>query len=673
MVIIRWLLVLPILCCLSSCKPYHDIENYKYDNSIILTGVVSSIPEDDKKELEFTFHSYKYGNLLLKANKEYAVYLIPANKLQLEVKLYKPHEYSNVNSFNYVEYLRHNGIVALGKLIPDSEIKFQGTAINYLPERLRYYLYNYLKTDLQNYKSVELILALLIGKKNFSQEQQNLFLGSGTSHLMVISGLHVGLLSFITFVIVRVLWSFSQALCRKLPAQYIAVFFSMVVAFIYSLLAGFSLPTQRAIIMLSVVAILWLFKKRVSVVRSLSLALILILTLDLNSIYSASLWLSFSAVAFLIFLAIILQQYKSKFLSSLLSQSYLAIFLIPVSVYFFGSFSLVSIVANLVAIPLVSLLIVPLLFLCLILSFFGIKLWIIPSFLLGILKSYLEFLTHHIQLVNYLGYFSIIGLIIVIVGLILVFLPIGKSLRLLGLSLCLVFFQPFENITKKHQSFQIHVFDTKETMVLLQDDGISLLYTSNKNLSNNFSLKANLLKYLELQGIDHLDYLIVSGDSNYTDLSNIRKLISINTTITNIATNIPVQRCEYHNNFLLEQVNIKLLGEDNYCSISFKVGEIGFLILDGTSIATQQNIYKLYNGVISPNTIISSKVPYFKFITRFKPESFIYISDKSLVKENISLFRDSKTKIIDTYNNGAVTLKIDKQKNVFLESLLKNY
>ncbi|AHB99054.1 hypothetical protein M973_01065 [Francisella orientalis LADL 07-285A] len=76
------------------------------------------------------------------------------------------------------------------------------------------------------------ILPLLIGDKEFSQSQQNLLISSGTSHLMVISGLHIGLLTFIAFVLFRGLWSLSPRLCRKLPAQYIGVIASVIVAFI---------------------------------------------------------------------------------------------------------------------------------------------------------------------------------------------------------------------------------------------------------------------------------------------------------------------------------------------------------------------------------------------------------------------------------------------------------
>ncbi|MDE5018840.1 ComEC/Rec2 family competence protein, partial [Francisella tularensis subsp. holarctica] len=78
-------------------------------------------------------------------------------------------------------------------------------------------------------------------------------------------------------------------------------------AFIYSLLAGFSLPTERALIMLLVVAMLWLFGKRISIVKSLLVAFVIKLLIDFESIYSISLWLSFSAVILLVIISIVLQ------------------------------------------------------------------------------------------------------------------------------------------------------------------------------------------------------------------------------------------------------------------------------------------------------------------------------------------------------------------------------
>ncbi|MDE5022842.1 competence protein, partial [Francisella tularensis subsp. holarctica] len=81
-------------------------------------------------------------------------------------------------------------------VIDNSAIAYKGTAILYLPQRIRYYIYNHLQRQLSNFKHKDFAIALLIGDKNFDQSQQNLLISSVNSHLMVISGLHVGLLAF---------------------------------------------------------------------------------------------------------------------------------------------------------------------------------------------------------------------------------------------------------------------------------------------------------------------------------------------------------------------------------------------------------------------------------------------------------------------------------------------
>jgi competence protein ComEC len=406
--------------------------------------------------------------------------------------------------------LEHNHIIAIGDVKNGSKITYNGTSFLYLPERFRYYIYNHLQSQLKENDLKPFVLALLIGDKDFTESQQSLLISSGTSHLMVISGLHIGLLAFIAFLIFRGMWSLSPRLCRKLPAQYIGVISSIIVAFSYSLLAGFSLPTQRAVIMLLVVVVFWFVKKRISIVKSLFITFVVIVLLDFKSLYSTGLWLSFFAVALLVIISILLQQYKSKLAHFLIPQIYLTMFLIPISVYYFGSFSLVSIFANIVAIPLVRFVILPLLLFCLIISFIGIKLWFIPILLLKLLYVYLEFLTKHIQLVEYWSYFSLTSLIIVLVGVTLLVFPFSKSVRLLGLVMCLVFFQSSVDLSKKYRYFRLHIFDTRDEMVLVQNDGQNLLYTSVKNLDNEYILSNILANYLKLEGINKIDYLIVS-------------------------------------------------------------------------------------------------------------------------------------------------------------------
>ncbi|AXH30676.1 MULTISPECIES: ComEC/Rec2 family competence protein [Francisella] len=666
----RCLLIILLFISVCCCYSYDKLEEFKYNQNILLAGVVSSIPKLQDNQYEFIFHSYKYGDILLKAAKSYRHYLIPANKLELEAKIYKPHEYDNLAAFNYAEYLEHNDIIALGKVTDNSAITYKGTASLYLPQRIRYYLYNHLQKQLNDYKLKDYAIALLIGDKNFNQSQQNLLISSGTSHLMVISGLHVGLLAFIAFIIFRGLWSLSPHLCRKLPAQYIGVLASITIAFIYSLLAGFSLPTQRALIMLLVVALLWLFAKRISIVKSLLIAFVIILLLDFKSIYSISLWLSFSAVTLLVIIAIVMQQYRSKLAKMLLAQTYLAIFLVPISVYYFGGFSVVSILANIVAIPLVSFVIVPLLLLCLLLSFISVKLWLIPMLFLKLLVVYLSFLTSHAGFITYWSYFSFFSLIIIILGVILLIFPVSKSFRILGLSMCLVFFQSSQNIAEKYQRFQIHIFDTQNQMVLVQDEGKNLLYTSVKNLDNEYLLVNVLESYLKLAGIRQIDYLIIVDGDKSLKLKLIRQIATIKTVITNITTDEVVQKCSYVNNFKLNNHTlIKLLSNGKSCFVSLKYQRKEFLLADNSNNKAQQQIYTLYNRVIHPEIIITPSILDSRFLNLVNGY-LVYISDKPLKHQN---YKNAKLKVFDTYANGAIAITINKHHNTTISSQLKQY
>ncbi|WP_432773305.1 ComEC/Rec2 family competence protein [Francisella salimarina] len=665
----KCLLIMLLFVSVCSCYSYDRIEDFKYNQNILLTGVISSIPRLEGNDYKFIFHSYKYGDVLLKVNRSYRHYLVPANKLELEAKVYKPHEYDNVEAFNYSEYLDHNDIVAIGRMVDNTDIIYKGTASLYLPERIRYYLFNKLEKDLQGNELKPYILALLIGDKEFSQSQQNLLISSGTSHLMVISGLHIGLLAFITFVIFRGLWSLSPRLCRKLPAQYAGVISSVIVAFIYSLLAGFSLPTQRALIMLLVVAFLWLWGRRISIVKSLIVALGIIMLVNFESIYSVSLWLSFSAVVLLVIISIVLQQYKSTLAKTLLAQIYLAIFLVPISVYYFGGFSVISILANIVAIPLVSFVIVPLLLVCLLLSYVGLSFWIIPSLVIKLLIAYLSLLTSYAGFIEYWSYFSFFSLIIIIFGIILVIFPFSNSIRLLGLALCLVFLQSSENTSEKYQYFRIHIFDTKNLMILVEENGKSLLYISAENLENEYVLANILGNYIKLVGIKQINYLVVVGSSDNDLVFNfIKQIVSVKKVVTNLQTNRKHQSCSYKNNFnLTGDTKVKFLSNDESCFITIGHGNKEFLIVDNSSTKDQQQIYILYNRIINPNIVISPLILSTKFL-KSNTDYLVYISDKPLNKQAYKSRR-----IFDTYNNGAITVMIDSDSHLIIKSLLKQY
>src|SRR5690606_22353589 len=145
-----------------------------------------------------------------------------------------------------------------------------------------------------------LLEALTIGVRDgLDDEHWTVMRRTGTSHLMAISGLHVGLVSGLLFWLTRRLWTAAggSAYC---PAPLVAAWAGLVGAFAYGALAGFSIPTLRAVLMVSVVLLALVWRRGLRPGQSLCLALVAVLVLDPLSVLEAGFWLSFAAVALLV-------------------------------------------------------------------------------------------------------------------------------------------------------------------------------------------------------------------------------------------------------------------------------------------------------------------------------------------------------------------------------------
>lgn len=182
------------------------------------------------------------------------------------------------------------------------------------------------------------------------------FQTTGAAHLLAISGLHVAIVAGAIWWLGRL---FLAPLCqkvwpasRRLTQQQLAWGPALLVALGYSALAGFSLPTQRAVIMLSVVALASVMRYQANLWSSLGWALLVVLVVQPLSALSESLWLSFAAVAVI---ALLMMGHGGRRLMLLLP-----LLMTLLSAALFGQWSLLSPLANLLLIPLYSLLIIPL-------------------------------------------------------------------------------------------------------------------------------------------------------------------------------------------------------------------------------------------------------------------------------------------------------------------------
>jgi competence protein ComEC len=205
-----------------------------------------------------------------------------------------------------------------------------------------------------------MIRALTIGDRSaISPAEWNILRNSGTSHLMAISGLHISLAAGLVFWLVRRLWSHVGWLAEAIPARKVAALSAVAGALLYAMLAGFGIPARRAVVMVTVVMLAVVFNRRSSLGQALCLAAIATLLLDPLSVLSAGWWLSFWAVALIAYLTTGRHGRQGIAGRWVNMHVLLALGMLPPLLVFFQSASLIAPLANVVAVPWVGMLVVP--------------------------------------------------------------------------------------------------------------------------------------------------------------------------------------------------------------------------------------------------------------------------------------------------------------------------
>ena len=177
---------------------------------------------------------------------------------------------------------------------------------------------------------------------------------------MSISGLHITMVSALGFAVVLWLWRRSPRLSARLAAVKAAAIAGLLVACVYALLAGFAVPSQRTVYMLAAVAVGLLLGLASLPLVVLSLALLVAVVADPMCVLAPGFWLSFGAVALIMYVGLGRLGPPHWLANWAQVQWAVTIGLAPFLVAMFQQISLVSPLANALAIPLVSLGVVPL-------------------------------------------------------------------------------------------------------------------------------------------------------------------------------------------------------------------------------------------------------------------------------------------------------------------------
>lgn len=287
--------------------------------------------------------------------------LASGERWRLVARLKPPHGFANPGGFDYERWLFQQGIVATGYVRGSGEsLLLDAGAGLYLVDRWRQRLRDRIGEVLGGTGGEGLVRALVLGDRSgLAPEQWEVLTRTGTNHLIAISGLHVGIVAGFLFFLFRWAWSLSARLSLVVAAPRAAAIAALMGALAYSALAGFAVSTQRALIMLSVVLGAVLFSRTIRPASGIALALVGVLIADPLAVLAYGFWLSFGAVAALLYALGRRPGEGRRWRQWGRAQWAVALGLLPLLLLSFGRASLIAPAVNLVAVPLFSLVLLP--------------------------------------------------------------------------------------------------------------------------------------------------------------------------------------------------------------------------------------------------------------------------------------------------------------------------
>lgn len=322
--------------------------------------------------------------------------LQPGQRWRLVVRLKRPHGGANPGGFDYEAWLLGRGIRATGYVRPvppellDAFVWRPATVIGRLRDAVRMRFAQALPDGDWPWRGI--LTALAIGDQQaIDSGLWVVFNKTGVTHLLSVSGLHVTMVAGLFGALVGALWRRSPALALRWPAQKAGLLAAGLMAFVYALLAGFGVPAQRTLYMLWVALAALLTARNVGAMRVWLLALAVVLVLDPWSVLAPGFWLSFLAVGALLFIARGRRDdagWRRHLREMGAVQWGATLVTLPVLLFLFQQVSLVSPLANLLAVPVVSFIVTPLALLAAVLPWDGLLVaahWVLDGLMLFLL------------------------------------------------------------------------------------------------------------------------------------------------------------------------------------------------------------------------------------------------------------------------------------------------
>lgn len=557
-------------------------------------------------------------------------------------KLKANHAAMNLGALDYETWLFQNGISASGYILHKpkkswvAERLYQNNGFD-----LRGRLAESLQTVFAGYELSGIYQALTYGnKKSITDAQWQVLQTTGTIHLMAISGLHMGIIAALGYWVFKGLWWLGLYRLQHFTLPMLGATGAWLFATLYLVLSGYAIPTQRAYLMVMVVLLFLVLRREFQPWSALAMAALAVVVWDVKSVLSLGFWLSFLAVG-LIFAILQISKIKqaSRWQQLLWIQLVLTLGLAPYLIWSFHILPSYSFISNLFAVPFVSLIGLPLLFLLSLVSMVSteLALWIMPWidqiwlwFWLGL--NFVSTLDYSSLTVGQLSGWALV-VIMISTFVILLHRNLGIKLFAMLVLLSLLSFSWLEKKRPETKQAWLHLLDVGQGQALVIETlNHVLVYDTGAKWGDKMDgAKLAILPLLRSQKWSGIDLLMVShsdidhagGLERLLDNLPVKKALSGQAGVLNAKLNVTkqnffIQSCQAGQQWNWDGVKFEVLSpglpemdakfksdNDQSCVLKVTAGKQSLLIPGDLSAKAERLLIDSYGHQLQSSILIA--------------------------------------------------------------------